>query len=162
MSEVDPVKGVVVRRIVVGRHPTGLVWDQRRGCLYVAEGNDDAVAVVDTRSGTVVGRIAIAPFAERRPGLAPTALALSPDAATLYVALGGVNAVAAYDVTDARVDVVRLRGMIPTGWYPTSIDASSDGRYLAVGSLFGQGSGNGAPRGAGGVAGVTSMLIAAR
>ena len=47
--------------------------------LYVAAGNSDSVTIVDTRSNAVVDNIAIAPFRERKTGLAPTALALSPD-----------------------------------------------------------------------------------
>jgi YVTN family beta-propeller protein len=109
--------------------------------LYVAAGNSDSVYVVDTKRNIVSQQIAIAPFRDRKPGLAPTALALSPDGATLYVTLGGVNAVAMYDVSDGSS--ARLRGLIPTAWYPSTIDASADGRYIAVGSLFGVGSGEG-------------------
>src|SRR2546430_4608388 len=39
--------------------------------------------------------------------------------------------------------VPRLRGLIPTGWYPTTIDVSPDGSTIAVGTLFGLGSGVG-------------------
>jgi YVTN family beta-propeller protein len=128
-----------VTDITVGRHPTALAWDEAGGKLYVAAGNSDSIAVVDTHSNMVVDNIAITPFRERKIGLAPTALALSPDDATLYVALGGVNAVAVYSVRGTPT----LRGLIPTSWYPSSIDASADGRYIAVGTLFGPGSGTG-------------------
>jgi hypothetical protein len=99
--------------------------------------------VIDTRSDSVVATIAIAPFRLDRIGLAPTAVALSPDGATLFVALGGVNAVAMYDVAAGRA--ARLRGLIPTGWYPTTLDISADGTTLAVGTLLGVGSGTGRP-----------------
>ena len=145
VSRVDLASDRVVAEIRVGRHPTALVWDERRDRLYVACGNSDSVSVIDTRTNAVVRHIAIAPFRERNAGLAPTALALSPDGATLYVTLGGANAVAVYDVrdtSDARGGAT-LRGLIPTSWYPSSIDAGADGRFLAVGSLFGVGSGEG-------------------
>ena len=61
-------------------------------------------------------------------------------AATLEGHTGGVNAVAIYGVAGARPV---LDGMIPTAWYPSTIDVSPDGKYLAVGSLFGLGSGEG-------------------
>src|SRR5207237_4396209 len=35
----------------------------------------------------------------------------------------------------------RFRGLIPSGWYPTTIDVSPDGSTIAVGTLFGVGSG---------------------
>ena len=146
VSRIDLAAGTVTRDIAVGRHPTALVWDERGARLYVAAGNSDSVNIIDTRGDSVVGHIAIAPFRERKTGLSPTALALSPDRRTLYVALGGVNAVAVYDVgTNAASPA--LRGMIPTAWYPSSIDASGDGQYLAIGTLFGVGAGEGSTGG---------------
>ena len=142
VTRVDLVAGTAGKAIPVGRHPTGLAWNESGARLYVANGNSDTVSVIDTRGDSVIQSIAIAPFKERKIGLAPTAVALSPDATTLFVALGGVNAVAAYGLPRGE-----LRGLVPTGWYPTSIDVSPDGRAIAVGSLFGVGSGVGRPLG---------------
>ncbi|MEP6732400.1 MAG: hypothetical protein ABJE10_17270 [bacterium] len=139
VSRVDLVKGVVERDIVAGRHPTALAWDQRGNKLYIADGNSDSLTIVDTKTQVATG-MAVAPFRERQIGLAPTALALSPDARTLFVALGGVNAVAMYDVSSAQP---KLTGLIPTAWYPNSIDVSSDGKLIAIGALLGVGSGEG-------------------
>ena len=141
VTRVDLVSGRATV-IPVGRHPTGLAWDERGARLYVANGNSDTVSVIDTRRNAVVQSIAVAPFRQRKIGLAPTAVALSPDAKTLFVALGGANAVAVYGLPRGT-----LRGLIPTSWYPTSLDVSADGRTLAVGSLFGVGSGIGRPLG---------------
>src|SRR6266704_2453938 len=138
VTRVDLVAGAVTKVIPVGRHPTGIAWDERGGRLYVANGNSDAVSIIDTHRDAVVGTIAIAPFRETRIGLAPTAVALSPDATTLFVTLGGANAVAAYGLPGGQ-----LKGLVPTGWYPTTIDVSADGHTIAVGSLFGVGSGIG-------------------
>jgi YVTN family beta-propeller protein len=151
VSHVDLVTGRVVRDITTGRHPTAIVWNEARGRLFIADGNSDSVTVIDTKSDAVMARIAIAPFRERQIGLAPTALALAPDARTLYVALGGANAVAVFDVSDAAH--AELRGLIPTAWYPSSIDVSADGTYLAVGALLGVGSGTGTTDGAPGKVG---------
>ncbi|HUQ79697.1 MAG TPA: hypothetical protein VM076_01095, partial [Gemmatimonadaceae bacterium] len=149
VTRVDVASGRVTNTITVGRHATALAWDEARARLYVAAGNGDAVTVIDTRSNTVTGTLPIAPFRERKIGLSPTALALSPDARTLYIALGGANAVAVYDVSDATnvTPGWRLLGMIPTAWYPSSIDVSGDGKHLAVGALLGVGSGEGATDG---------------
>jgi DNA-binding beta-propeller fold protein YncE len=142
VSRVDVARGTVRQTIAVGRHASGLAWDEARGRLYVADGNADAVSVVDTRANVLAGTIAIAPFRERKIGLAPTAVALAPDGLTLYVALGGANAVAIYDVREGPARAT-LRGLVPTGWYPASLDVSADGRHLAVGTLLGVGSGAG-------------------
>lgn len=140
VARVDLVAGTVIAGVTVGRHPTGLAWDRARNRLYVANGNSDSVSVVDTRANALVATIPITPFRERKIGLAPTAVALSPDARTLYVALGGINAVA---VVDVSVSPAKIRGLIPCGWYPASVDASGDGRTIAVGTLLGVGSGVG-------------------
>jgi YVTN family beta-propeller protein len=140
VTRVDLVSGTVRKVIPVGRHPTGVAFDEPRARLYVANGNSDAVSVIDTQRDSVIATIAIAPFSERKTGLAPTAVAVSPDGAMLFVALGGVNAVAVYALPTGGG---RLRGLIPTGWYPTSIDVSADGATIAVGTLFGVGSGSG-------------------
>ena len=138
VTRVDLVTGAIRKTIPVRRHPTAIAWDEVRDRLYVANGNSDAVTVIDTRRDSVVKTIAIAPFRERKIGLAPTGLALTPDGTTLFVTLGGVNAVAVYGMPAGE-----LRGLIPTGWYPTTVDVSEDGHTIAVGSLFGVGSGIG-------------------
>jgi YVTN family beta-propeller protein len=137
---VDLVSGRVVASVSVGRHPTGLAWDEHRARLYVANGNSDDVSVVDTRANVVASTAVADPFRERRIGVAPTAVALAPDGKTLYVTLGGVNAVELFDLANDG-SIARVRGLIPTGWYPSSIDVSPDGRTLAVGTLLGVGSG---------------------
>ena len=141
---VDLNSAIVTHSVQVGRHPTGLAWDQLHGRLYVANGNSDSVSVIDTRRNVSLGTIAIALFHERKIGLAPTAVALSPDATTLFVALGGVNAVAMYALGETGSgSLATLKGLIPTGWYPSSLDVSADGKTLAVGTLFGVGAGTG-------------------
>jgi YVTN family beta-propeller protein len=148
VSRVDVAAGRVTATVTVGRHPTALALDEARSRLYVADGNSDSVSVIDTRENRVAGRLAVAPFQERKIGLAPTALALTPDGRTLYVALGGANAVAVYDVGAAGgAPSWRLLGLIPTAWYPSSLDVSSDGKYIAIGALLGVGSGEGATNG---------------
>ena len=155
VSRVDLISGRVTDVISVGLHPTGLAWDEVRARLFVANGNSDAISVIDTHTNSITATIELAPFQERKIGLAPTALAISQDGASLFVALGGVNAVAIYDVAGtlpAHSDG-RLRGLLPTGWYPSSLDLSGDGSTLAAGTLFGVGSGTGSASGAGGTRG---------
>ena len=143
VDRIDIASGTVTQHITVGAHPTGIVWDEERQRLYVANGNSDAISVIDTRANTLAGTIAIAPFRERKIGLTPTALALSPDRRTLLATLGSANAVALYDVSGSVASAATLRGLIPTGWYPSTIDVSGDGSTIAVGTLFGVGAGTG-------------------
>jgi len=140
---VDLVTRQVTANVETGVHSSGLAWDEARGLLYVANGNSDDVSIVDTKDAKRSGTIEVEPFHEQRIGYAPTAVALSPDSRTLFVALGGINAVAVYDVMGGRASDARLLGLIPTGWYPSSLDVSDDGTMLAVGTLLGVGSGQG-------------------
>ena len=143
VTRVDVASGRVVASVTVGLHPTGLAWNERRGLLYVVNGNSDDVSVLDTRTNAVVATIGVDPFKERRIGVAPTAVAVSPDGRRLYVTLGGANAISVFDLAEDDAKTAHFRGLIPTSWYPSSIDVSADGRTLAVGSLFGLGSGVG-------------------
>src|SRR5262249_53875596 len=61
VTRVDLVTGAVSKVIAVGRHPTGIAWDERGGRLYVANANSDAVSIIDTRRDVVIKTLAIAP-----------------------------------------------------------------------------------------------------
>jgi YVTN family beta-propeller protein len=122
--------------IAVGLHPTAIVWDEPGQRVYVANGNNDSVSVIDSTKMTVVRTIAIEPFAAKARGIAPTALALSADRKTLFVACGGINAVAVVNAESGAV-----LGLIPTAWYPNSLALSPDGESIAVGALLGVGPG---------------------
>jgi YVTN family beta-propeller protein len=136
VTRVDLATLQATHTIDVGLHPTAIVWDEHRHSLYVANGQSDAISVIDAETNRVARTISIAPFRDRTRGLAPTALALSPDGSALYVALGGVNAVAVIDPVRGE-----LHGMIPTGWYPNALAVSDDGQLLAIATLYGIGSG---------------------
>src|SRR5262249_40382390 len=87
--------------------------------------------------GTCRRKIELQPFPVKVTGIAPTALALSPNGATLYVACGGINAVAVISTRERKIE-----GMIPSGWYPDAVNVSADGTYLAIGTLLRPGSGS--------------------
>ncbi|HWC00645.1 MAG TPA: bifunctional YncE family protein/alkaline phosphatase family protein [Bryobacteraceae bacterium] len=136
ISRIDLTTAQVTHTIAVGLHPTALAWDEAGSRLYVANGNEDSISVIDTREQRVVRTIALAPFGRPVAGIAPTALALAPDGSRLYAACGGINAVAVVQPSDGK-----LLGLIPTAWYPNGLAISPDGRYLAVATLLGPGSG---------------------
>jgi len=125
----------VTHTINVELHPTGIIWDEARGRLFVANGNKDSVSVIDTSNQKVVRTISLKPADLKLPGVAPTALAVSQDGTRLFVACGGLNAVAVVNTNDGKIE-----GWIPTGWYPSSLALSADGKHLAIGALLGAGS----------------------
>jgi len=132
VSRVDLIMGTVEKTIPVGLHPTALVWDEPSARLYVANGNQDSISVIDTNLNKVVQTFILQPFQRKALGVAPTALAFSDG--TLYVACGGINAVAVLNAADGK-----QKGLIPTAWYPNSLSISEG--HLAIGTLLGVGSG---------------------
>lgn len=121
-----------------GAHPNTVL--ATREYIYVANGNDDSVAVVSLR-GEMVGRIPLSPLRgpdAKLKGVQPVALALSPDEKTLYVAEAGLNAVAMIRLQGRGGQVV---GHLPTGWWPASLAVSNDGKTLYVANARGRGAG---------------------
>lgn len=136
VSRVDIATMKVTDTIETGLHPTALAWDEPRARLYVANSNSDSVTVIDTESDRVTQTFRIEPFQKTAEGVAPNALAVSADGKTLYVACGGINAVAVMGADDGRIE-----GLIPTAWYPSDLRLSADAKYLLVGNLMGVGPG---------------------
>jgi len=127
-SRGDASGGAGRRRIPVGLHPAAIAGDGAR--LFVADSDDDDVAVVDERAERVVQRARV-PFArDGAPGTSPNALALDGD--RLYVSCGAANAVAVFRIADGRLTPL---GAIPTGWYPTAVavDRAHGVLYVADG-----------------------------
>jgi len=124
------------RSVFVGPHPSALAL--RGGELFVALAGANGIVRADLGRGAVVEQLTVALDPHAPTGSDPNALALSPDAKTLYVAMAGNNAVAV-----VRLDATRMRvaGLIPVGWYPTAVAVSPDGRALYVANGKGNGSG---------------------
>jgi YVTN family beta-propeller protein len=133
---VDLTSMKVTNEVAVGLHPTALQWDEPHARLYVANSNSDSISVVNTQTHQVAQTISLQPFARKVAGIAPNALAVSADGKTLYVACGGINAVAVIRTADGH-----LEGLIPTAWYPNDLRLSPGGNYLAVANLMGVGPG---------------------
>jgi len=127
----------LVTRIALPGSPNNLVLNKAQTALYVSQDNSDSVAVIDTGTNAVVEQIdAVAPAGiladttNRFTGAATNNLALSPDQQTLYVTDGGSNAVAILPLAGPAPH--KVSGLIPTGWYPTTVTVSADNSTLYV------------------------------
>ena len=123
----------VTRRIATIGEPTALLHDRTAHRLYATEDNADRLAVVDLATGRMIaeprlGIPAALGSAPVRKGLNPNAIAQTRDG-RLLVTLGGVNALAVVAPTGAELTVTAL---IPTGWYPSAVTTSADGRRVFV------------------------------
>ena len=122
-----------------GSHPNAVVAG--RSAIYVSNGNNDSVAILDPARlelRQTVNLSVLAGFDARLKGVQPVSLALSPDEHFLYVAEAGINAVGVIRLDGHGAEVV---GHVPTGWWPSSVQVSADGRALFVASAKGRGAG---------------------
>jgi len=120
-------------------HPNSAVWGPSPLPIFVANGNNDSVSLLDPTTYAELRRIDLDVFAgigSRIKGVQPVALALSPDAHKLYVAEAGINAVGIIDLTGHSAE---LKGQIPVGWWPSSLQVSPDGKTLYVANADGRG-----------------------
>ncbi len=124
---------------LLARWPCGLHPNEIRlsadGRLFVSNGGLNTVSVLAASNGDVLETLSSAMAPDDPPGSTPDSLALSRDGRTLYVANADNNNVAVFDVSVSGNG--RSLGFIPTGWFPTSVRLTPDGRKLLVVSARG-------------------------
>jgi YVTN family beta-propeller protein len=125
----------LITEIAVQLHPSGIALSPDGSMLFVANANSDCVSVIDTRSDKVIKTISSKPMEELPFGSAPNDVAVAPDGNIVYIADGADNLLAVVDVKKNK-----LKGLIPTGWYPSTVRLSKDGKKLFVANMKGIGS----------------------
>jgi DNA-binding beta-propeller fold protein YncE len=126
----------IVTRIEVAGNPLKTILDKTQSYLYVTEDNSDLVDIITTMDNVLFQSvIASAPDKFEFDnvltyrGSAPNSAALSPDGSTLYVTLGGTNAISVIKGVPFHPEVI---GLIPAGFQPNAITLSDDGKYAYV------------------------------
>jgi DNA-binding beta-propeller fold protein YncE len=120
-----------------GSHPNAVVVGAQ--AIYVSNGNNDSVSILDRDSYQERHRISLSPLKgldRTLRGVQPVGLALSPDGESLYVAEAGINAVGVIKLHGKSGELV---GHIPTGWWPSAVLVSADGNTLYVANARGRG-----------------------
>jgi YVTN family beta-propeller protein len=114
--------------IATGAHPVAVLLSKDQKKLFVANSLSDTISAIDTSSDQITDTVLLRPkMARDLVGVTPVGLALSPDGKTLYAALGDMDAAAVIDVSGFE-----LHGYIPTGWYPSALAVTTDGRLLVA------------------------------
>ena len=121
---------------VGGSSPNSLV--ATTDWLFASNGNNDNITVIDLKTDAVVREIALKPdeSVKQFRGVIPFGLAVSPDEKRLYVAESGINAIGVIDLKTFNV-----LGHIPSGWFPSKLKVSPDGKNIIVTNAKGYGSG---------------------
>lgn len=137
VSVIDLVSGTVKTEIEVGLHPSGMALSPDGTRLYVANANSDTVSIIDTATDTIAQTLGAKPMESLPFGSAPNALCVSPDGTTLYIANGGNNLLGVLDLASGK-----MRGLIPTGWYPGAVETANNGTMICVANIKGLGTHN--------------------
>ncbi len=130
IAVIDPATNQVIGNIQTGDHPNDLELTRNGKTLYVANANSNTVSVIDTAQMKEIEAINTALHPKSPIGSTPNAVALSPNERMLYIANADNNNIALVDVSKRRDS--KVKGFIPTGWYPTSVRASKNGKQLFV------------------------------
>jgi YVTN family beta-propeller protein len=126
---------------VGGAAPSGVA--ATTDAVFVALAHEDAVAKVSADGSHLLGQTALSPFngprfsdSQGRPlrGVMPAGLAARDG--RIYIAEAGIDAVAVLDGAS-----LQLIEHIPTGWNPSAVALSPDGRTLYVVNTKGKGAG---------------------
>jgi DNA-binding beta-propeller fold protein YncE len=120
----------VVARWLTDEHPNEMLLTKSGRHLFVANANRNTVSVFDTEDGHQIETLVAELQPNSPPGSTPNSLALTPDETLLFVANANINALAVFEVSQPGRS--RSLGFIPTGWYPTSVRVTHDGKRLLV------------------------------
>jgi YVTN family beta-propeller protein len=136
VSVVDLAAGAVKKTIPVGLQPARMTSSGQY--VFVANTNSDTVSVIDTKTDDVAQTIKVEPFPNAPLGSAPNAVAMI-DGNQLAVSLGRNNALAVYDWAGPD-KAPRLKGLVPTAWFPVDIAVDAENKRLLVANADGVGS----------------------
>jgi len=127
--------GSLVARIQLDGNANGMTLSGDGSTLFVAQDNQDQVAVINTMTNTITRRIdtrgpAHLDFPDNTTGAAPTAVAINPINKTLYAVNAGSNSIAVIPLTGPHA--FKTVGLLPTAYDPTDVAFSADGSWMYI------------------------------
>jgi YVTN family beta-propeller protein len=137
VSVIDLGSGRVTTELLVGLHSSALALSPNARHLVVANAGSDTLSVIETRTDRIVETISLRWHPNDFLGASPNALAFDASGQTVFVAHGTQNAVG---VVSLRPGKSRLRGLIPTDWYPGALAWDVRRKALYVANIKGIGS----------------------
>lgn len=115
---IDVAAGKVVATIPTGANPNDLQLSAD-GRLFVSNGNENTVSVIDTKKRQAIETIHVGPTVRAPQGSTPNALALDAKNNMLFVANADNNCIAVVNVEESGES--QVLGFIPSGWYPSAL-----------------------------------------
>ena len=120
--------------VALGDNPNELLLSKNEQIIYVCNGNENTVSVIDAAKGAVIETLNTALYANAPDGSTPNGLALSTDGKTLYVANATNNYLVVFDVS--KPGQSKPQGFIPAGWYPTNVKVVGNNIWVTNGKGF--------------------------
>jgi len=127
--------GSLVARIPLDGNPNGMTLSADGSTLYVAQDNQDQVAVISTATNKIVSKIDTRGpvqlnFPENTTGAAPTAVTINRVTNTLYAVNAGSNSIAVIPLSGPRA--FKTIALLPTAYDPTDVAFSLDGSWMYI------------------------------
>src|SRR6266404_1122118 len=131
----SPTAGSFLARIQLDGNPNGMTLSADGSTLYVAQDNQDQVAVIDTASNKILHKIdtrgpARLDFPPNTTGAAPTSVTINQATKTLYAVNAGSNSIAVIPLSGPHA--FKTIGLIPTAYDPTDVAFSADGSWTYI------------------------------
>ena len=125
----------LVARIPTDGNPNGMTLSREGSTLFVAQDNQDQVAVIDTATNKITREIdtrgpEYLNFPANTTGAAPTAVTINPANTTLYAVNAGSNSIAVIPLGGPHA--FHTIGLIPTAYDPTDVAFSADGGWMYI------------------------------
>jgi YVTN family beta-propeller protein len=127
--------GSLVARIQLDGNPNGMTLSPDGSTLYVAQDNQDQVAVINTATNIVTNKIDTRGpvnlnFPANTTGAAPTSVAINPANNTLYAVNAGSNSIAVIPLIGPLA--FTTVALLPTAYDPTDVAFSADGSWMYI------------------------------
>jgi DNA-binding beta-propeller fold protein YncE len=131
----SPTAGSLVARIQLDGNPNGMTLSHDGSTLFVAQDNQDQVAVIDTATNSITHKIdtrgpADLDLPPNTTGASTTAVTVNRATKTLYAVNAGSNSIAVIPLTGRNA--FRTVGLIPTAYDPTDVAFSADGNWMYI------------------------------
>jgi len=124
----------ITHQIKTGTHPNDFAISKNGAFIYLANGEDNSVSVIDIKNKKVIETLNSALYPDAPTGSATNGIALSEDEKTLYIANADNNCLAVFNVSKKGASI--SKGFIPVGWYPTSVKVIGNKIYVTNGKGF--------------------------
>jgi YVTN family beta-propeller protein len=135
VSVASQTAGALLARIQLDGNPNGMILSADGSTLYVAQDNQDQVAVIDTATNRITHKIdtrgpAYLNLPANTTGASPTAVAINPLVKTLYAVNSGSNSIAVIPLSGTHA--FTTVGLLPTAYDPTDVAFSADGTWMYI------------------------------